>query len=228
MNPTRDKVVIAAAGLVGGAALLLAWVAGVAIRTGSGVVNGALAMSWLMLMGCAVLMMLRRMAVGMQQAWRSLDRLADAEEDGEPSAASAPDGAPAGPSPWGEAIGRVRQALLSARRQAREAAERAADLEDQVRRATAQCERITRIVRDLPEPVLAVNEQGELVLVDASGECLFDYRQGAFRLARQPAPPPKRKRWLSGRLPLTRKGRRAREHDAKHPSQKHEIRSTKS
>ncbi|MHB1036960.1 MAG: ATP-binding protein [Pirellulales bacterium] len=110
-----------------------------------------------------------------QLAARHLDTLCkiDAHEYGRRAADQVPPLSEA--SPWFPVAARVSQALAASRRQLEDAEHARAAMEVRARRAAVEAERVTAILAGLPEPVIAVDHYGELVLANPSAERLFNF-----------------------------------------------------
>ena len=77
-------------------------------------------------------------------------------------------------SPWSGVLGRVRDCLIRPAARVQELEQARAALEIRAQRSAVQSERIETILAGLSEPVLAVDNYDELVLVNSSAEKLFD------------------------------------------------------
>ena len=176
MNEFKDTMILAAMALVLSTAWLLAWIAGIWIHTGSSLVRGGLALTWLLLVGGTVWYAVRKATRDVQSAYRSLERLSQLSQQDLAAAVQsgeAPQPSPA--SPWFEIAERFKATLLESHEKFEQAEHQRTALEIRARRNEARCERIENILASLQEPVLVVDAYDELVLANASAERLFNF-----------------------------------------------------
>jgi len=83
-------------------------------------------------------------------------------------------------NPWRGTAERLRDTLLERTRQVQEMEHAQAALEIRCRRATTEYEKIKAMLEGLAEPILVIDDYGEIVLANRSAENLFHFRTDAL------------------------------------------------
>lgn len=109
-----------------------------------------------------------------ERHWDALCRLEPRNLHSDNTAAELPPLSPR--NPWRSTAERLRETLLERSRQVREMEHARAALEIRCRRATTDYEKIKALLEGLGEPILVIDDYGEIVLANAAAENLFHFR----------------------------------------------------
>ena len=176
MIGSKDKRLLAAGVLVPACAFVLGWLADGLIGAGSWPVRVGMMCAGLALAGGSLGLLLyrasaeRRVVTRHFEALLALD-LCDLSLDGGPEA---PPSLPAD-NAWAEIADGVRKAFEQCRQRTRELKHTRTAWEIRCRRAASERERITTILSGLPEPILAIDDFGELLLANTAAEKMFHF-----------------------------------------------------
>ncbi len=168
MNQRSDSLILATQAFVMAAAGLVLWTSGWP-HAQSSLVRGAFVLATLVLVGVPAvwanalfLRQLRREKLALERMCNANYReLCDEQFPLQPSAA-------------GDTVERVRAALSSLAQQLREAEDARTPLELRARRGIIEQERIQALVMSWPEPVLVMDELGQVVWANAAAEEALD------------------------------------------------------
>jgi len=175
MNQLRLNILLATAAVAPSAALIMAWLSDNWIAT-HWLLRASIVTIALVLAGiCATLIMARlaRSQMVAQKYLRRLGNLGDADVvlDLDRCAAELGPG-----NPWESLFRQLQNRLVTLKERAQAAEIRRAAVEVRARRSSTEHLRTAAILANLAEPVLAVDEDKELVLANPSAEALFNFR----------------------------------------------------
>ena len=183
MNRCRMQSWLCGLSLAMSAAAALSWLAHPLLSRQSPLFSGLLYLSWTtlaFLTAVTVLLRWQRQLGQGKQAMQSLlaRPLQDFQEAGPPPIGLAPD------HPWHDAAGKLAVRFHELAQRLQDSEDARAALEVQLRRQAAEQERTATVLASLHEPVLVVDEYGELLQANPSAERLFNFNADqAYRRA---------------------------------------------
>jgi len=176
MNSLKNYNVLAATAAVLSAGWVVAWACGWLADSGSWPVRIGLLVAGLALTAASATLLLRRAEQSRLMAKRYFDALCEIDVCGLGADRASVD-LPSLPadSPWADVAGRFRKLLEEYARRTEELKHTRTAWEVRYHRAKARSEQTAAILSELDEPILAVDDYGEVVLANRSAEMLFQF-----------------------------------------------------
>jgi two-component system phosphate regulon sensor histidine kinase PhoR len=177
MNGYRNSNLLAAGALIISAGWTIAWLGGWLLDSGSWPVRAGLLAAGLAFAGGVAALLLQRMKAPCLTAQEYFDTICRHYRQ-EPAAEGTIDDVAPLPTnnPWSDTAGRVRDTLDEYQKSIRDLEHDHVAMKIRCRRAATQVDRITNILSGLPEPIIAVDDYGELLLANRSAEELFQFQ----------------------------------------------------
>jgi len=177
MSSFKSNSLLAVGALILSAGWTIAWLGGWVVDSGTWPVRAGLLAAGVVLAGGVAALLLQRMKGTGLAAQEYFDILCRHYRQ-EPGAEGTIDDVaplPAG-NPWSKIAGRVRDTLGEYQQSIRDSEHNHVAMKIRCRRAAAQVDHITNILSGLPEPIIAVDDYGELLLANRSAEELFQFQ----------------------------------------------------
>ena len=173
MNSLRGQSVLSAAALALSAASATSWLAGQVVVVESFAGRAGLLLASLVVSGGLLELLLRKLTRQEREARLTIERLCSLDSFESINADALPELDPK--SPWFASLNLVKEFLAQHANRVLELDHARAALEIRYRRAQAQCERMSRVVASLSEPVMAVDHYDTLLLANPSARKLFGF-----------------------------------------------------
>ena len=177
MNGYKSSNLLALGALILSAGWTIAWLGGWVLDSGSWPLRAGLLAAGLALAGGVAALLVHRVKGTCLAAQEYFDTLCRHYRR-EPAAEGTIDDVAPLPTdnPWSDTAGRVRDTLDEYQQSLRDWEHNHVAMKIRCRRAAAQVDRITNILSGLPEPIIAVDDYGELLLANRSAEELFQFQ----------------------------------------------------